>query len=72
MALPARAFTALYSDGAGVGVCAGAGAGEYHRRDDPDQLGALALLVIVSGSRWVRASLKRQRTAAMAPVFAGP
>ena len=33
---------------------------------------ALALLVIVSGSRWVRASLKRQRTAAMAPVFAGP
>ena len=33
---------------------------------------ALALLVIVSGSRWVRASLKRQRTAAMAPVFASP
>ena len=33
---------------------------------------ALALLVIVSGSRWVRASLKRQRTAAMAHVFAGP
>ena len=33
---------------------------------------ALALLVIVSGSRWVRASLKRQRTAAMAPVLAGP
>ena len=33
---------------------------------------ALALLVIVSGSRWVRASLKRQRTAAMAPVFVGP
>ena len=33
---------------------------------------AVALLVIVSGSRWVRASLKRQRTAAMAPVFAGP
>ena len=33
---------------------------------------ALALLVIVSGSRWVRASLKRQRTAAIAPVFAGP
>ena len=33
---------------------------------------ALALLVIVSGSRWVRASLKRQRSAATAPVFAGP
>lgn len=32
----------------------------------------LALLVIVSGSRWVRASLQRQRSAAAAPVFASP
>lgn len=32
----------------------------------------LALLVIVSGSRWVRASLQRQRRAATAPVFASP
>jgi high-affinity iron transporter len=32
---------------------------------------ALALLVIVGGSRWVRASLQRQRSSAMAPVFAG-
>lgn len=32
----------------------------------------LALLVIVSGSRWVRASLQRQRGAVTAPVFGSP